>query len=419
MVKKNNSKDIEKDLRGFPTHQLSEPDKERIHEQLMNNMDNNEQKKRRLFDMKRLVAGVTSVAALLLLVFFVYSPLGNNNATNENAFNNNESGTNTDQATDQNVDNGEDKLMDQDQQRQEQAEFTRATALLVMDRYNQTFNTLIDEAEKDGLLANYNTKKEVVQHFENAMTTEYAEEIVDSYFEERTDGIFLIPTDTLKLFVEEDAFDINQINKENYEIIQERSNELMADIIITFSVTWSDGKWIVSLVESTPTDKSIAIQESAYPILQAIYAQDMSTLAEYVHLEKGLLFSPYVYVEEDALTFSKDEVASLMEDETQYVWGRQDGSGFVIEMTADQYFEEYLLTKDFRSVDEIRMDEFIQRGNSITNIHEVFPQATVLEFYVAPSSEGEMDWGSLNLVFEQDQNGDWKLVALVNDRWTI
>lgn len=167
-------------------------------------------------------------------------------------------------------------------------------------------------------------------------------------------------------------------------------------------------------------DKPKSVSATAQTILQLLKNKDMKTLSTHVHPEHGLLFSPYVYVyPEDAIKLEASELKSFFEDQKKYVWGVRDGSGEPIELTPSEYFEEFVYTHDYHTSDPI-IDEVHQRGNAINNIKEVFPEATVVEFHVEGTDKySGMDWGSLNLVFQQDENGVFYLVAIVHDKWTI
>lgn len=162
------------------------------------------------------------------------------------------------------------------------------------------------------------------------------------------------------------------------------------------------------------------IKEKADEIITLLKEDDVEKLSEYVHQEKGLLFSPYVYVEENAVTFKKDQVENFLNDEKEYMWGNEDGSGHPIELTPADYYDKYVYDASFDEEDEVVFDPKEARGNMIRNVKDIFPDAHVVEYYVRGTEEYDnMDWKALNLAFEQDESGEWKLVAIVHDQWTI
>jgi len=172
--------------------------------------------------------------------------------------------------------------------------------------------------------------------------------------------------------------------------------------------------------EKNEEDHTSVIKDQAHNIMESILNKDMDMLATYVHPTKGLLFSPYVYVNEDAVSFEKGEVAKLFDDEKEYQWGVYDGSGKPIKLTPEEYFEEFVYNPNYNQPNEILLDQQKQRGNMKNNINHFFQEAHVVEFHFEGTEENkEMDWESLNLVFQQHKQGSWKLVAIVHDQWTI
>lgn len=162
------------------------------------------------------------------------------------------------------------------------------------------------------------------------------------------------------------------------------------------------------------------IDEQSERIIEALDHRDMESVAEYVHPDDDLLFSPYIYVTDDSVTFQKDEVASLMENEEEYIWGIYDGVGGDISLTPEEYFDEFLPMELFVDPDDIIIDDLQDRGNTKNNLDEVYPNARFVEFYNEGSEEyAGIDWESIIFVFEPDSSNELKLVAIVRDMWTI
>ncbi|MFA9556840.1 hypothetical protein ACERII_06035 [Evansella sp. AB-rgal1] len=161
------------------------------------------------------------------------------------------------------------------------------------------------------------------------------------------------------------------------------------------------------------------LRDRADNVVIALENINFQSLANYVHPEKGVQFSPYGYVnDEEDLVFSADEVAAFREDTEEYDWGTQDGSGHTISLTPVEYYEEYIYIRDFsRNAQEIAINEIESHGNIIVNVEEAYPDADFVSYYVAASEE-ELDWANLILAFEE-HDGDWYLVGLAVDRWTI
>ncbi|WP_413380906.1 hypothetical protein [Alkalihalobacillus sp. 1P02AB] len=172
--------------------------------------------------------------------------------------------------------------------------------------------------------------------------------------------------------------------------------------------------------DPSPVEENATVEERAQLILEALKEKGFEQVAEYVHSEKGVTFSPYAYVENDHQTFEQEKVENWKNDQSNYTWGTFDGSGEPIELTPNEYYEQFIYDKDFASAEEVHLDEAIQpRGNSLHNAKEFYPNASFIEFHVPGSEEyAGMDWGSLIMAFEE-VDGALYLVAIIHDQWTI
>lgn len=168
------------------------------------------------------------------------------------------------------------------------------------------------------------------------------------------------------------------------------------------------------------TGEPLSLRELSECLIDAFDREDMQAVASHVDPEAGLLFSPYVYVADDAVVFPKSEVANLLGSNQTYIWGTRDGSGETIELTPSEYFAEFLDMSRYQNPDEVTENEIGERGSMINNIRDKFPHAEFIEFYSAGTAEySEMDWSSLYLVYNRNERGYLKLIAIVRDVWTI
>ncbi|WP_075061380.1 hypothetical protein [Ornatilinea apprima] len=169
--------------------------------------------------------------------------------------------------------------------------------------------------------------------------------------------------------------------------------------------------------QPTPGEADLAL--AAQQIVFALQARDLNTLSAFAHPQKGVRFSPYTYVRSEDLVFQRDQISGLFSDNTIYEWGAYDGSGEPIQLTFADYFESFLYSYDYAAGAQLSYNQPIGAGNTINNLAEFYPGARVVEFYQPGTEEySGMDWSSLRLVFERAPDG-WKLIAIVNDRWTI
>ena len=161
-----------------------------------------------------------------------------------------------------------------------------------------------------------------------------------------------------------------------------------------------------------------ALTSDALDIAQILKDEDMAALAGYAHPVDGIKFSPYYYIENSHQVFTAAQIPSLLADNSVYFWGIQDGSGFDIDETPQDYFDRYVNARDFTSPDETVYNNVIARGNLINNIPSFYPNAVFVELHVEGTQQySGMDWRSLYLIFEE-YNGDFYLIGIANGEWT-
>ncbi|WP_064093553.1 hypothetical protein [Rossellomorea aquimaris] len=154
-------------------------------------------------------------------------------------------------------------------------------------------------------------------------------------------------------------------------------------------------------------------------ILKALINQDFLALSTYVHPDKGAIFSPYTYITKDVHSFSPPQVKALLNDSTIYTWGYYAGSGEEISLRAKPFLDEFFHEKILLSKQAIYNNP-TQRGNKVNNIKNAFTNSIIVEYHFTGAEENNnMDWRSVILVFEQWKKDEWKIVAIINDQWTI
>lgn len=162
------------------------------------------------------------------------------------------------------------------------------------------------------------------------------------------------------------------------------------------------------------------IKDKANKVIMAIKNKDFTSLAKFVHPEKGVRFSPYTAVYEEDIFFTKEQIKNLYQSNTEYIWGYRDGSGFPIKETFKDYYSEFVYDQDFVNAKEVGYNQRLGSGNTIDSTSEFYKDSIRVEYHFSgfnPDYEG-MDWESLVLIF-QEKDSVWYLVGIVHDQWTI
>ncbi|MEM9807107.1 MAG: caspase family protein [Cyanobacteria bacterium P01_D01_bin.56] len=229
------------------------------------------------------------------------------------------------------------------------------------------------------------------------------------------------------------AEDVTGISNISADVIEQTANH--AIVYTEFSVSKSDGKnsaiskyyslvresqerWKISDGSDYAPVSCLDVGDCANDIVLALKNKDMKRLSEYVHPDWNLSFSPYVHVSNEQQTFSSEAVAGILQDSTSYLWGYQYGNGDAIDLTFPEYYDNWLYKHDYLSSKNITFNEISSRGGLISNIDEFYDDAATVEYYIPGTSEfGDLNWGTLILVFRPE--GDtWYLVRFANGRWT-
>ncbi len=158
----------------------------------------------------------------------------------------------------------------------------------------------------------------------------------------------------------------------------------------------------------------------ATEILTALKTKNYKALTAYFHPTDSVLFSPYGFIDTEASKkLTKATFTKLIDERGSVNWGSYDGSGKTIRLSAQQYLEKFVYNADYLHAEKTAFNQIIGKGNSLSNLKEVYPKHPFVEYYFSgfdQKYEG-MDWTSLRLVFRQYQS-NYYLVAIIHDQWT-
>lgn len=170
-----------------------------------------------------------------------------------------------------------------------------------------------------------------------------------------------------------------------------------------------------------PESAKKIIEDTSDKVINAISNKDAESIAESVHPIKGVRFTPYTYVlVEQDVVFNQKQMKNFFDDQDVYLWGHYDGIGDEITLTPSQYYEKFIYSEDFVNAEEIGYNQVLSSGNMLENQFEIYENPIVVEYYFSgfnPDYAG-LDWRSLRLVFEEYE-GEWKLVGIIHNQWTI
>lgn len=295
-------------------------------------------------------------------------------------------------------------------------------AEVLAEQFEEHYYTVLNDANDQYILESYQSLDDVKNYFTEVMSESVATEITDTYYEETDEGVEIIPTDDYGVIDPEDDMTVQDIDSETAVLSQFTETELTGPLLTRYTMKKALTNDAVSTFEYLfVTGEDIEALTFVQPIIQHLRDGDFEQLSQYVSEDNGLTLVPYLHVDDESLNFDKSTVANFSQDSSTYLFGYTDGRGEPIDVTPETYYEEYIHSDALQEPQNAYINEYRQNGNSLNNIEEAFPNHdAVVEIHNEGSGEySGMDWRSLHFVLEEIENGDYVLIGILSDEWTI
>ncbi len=154
-------------------------------------------------------------------------------------------------------------------------------------------------------------------------------------------------------------------------------------------------------------------------ILSVLKAKDYAKLSEYISPTSGLILSPYGIVDTvQNIKLSKATIATMVNDKATMLWGKYEGSGEPIQLTANDYFAKFVYAADYANADSTNYNKMVAPSNTSSNVATIYTNNSYTESYIAgkdANMQGK-DWSSLVLVYKVE-NGNTYLAGIVHNQW--
>ncbi|MGP4064748.1 hypothetical protein ACTWPF_07465 [Oceanobacillus sp. M65] len=108
-------------------------------------------------------------------------------------------------------------------------------------------DTLVQEADESYRVTNMDTKAELFAAFESIAVKETVEPYVSFYFEEKPDGLYILPTETPPWFIAENPYDMVQLDNDLVKVKQENETALHGAYTIEIEFVY-DKQWKIGNV---------------------------------------------------------------------------------------------------------------------------------------------------------------------------
>lgn len=196
-------------------------------------------------------------------------PLENNNNQEVNNTQNDE-GNNEQDVNDTQNDEGKNEQDVNDTPNGEAKSLTKSDSEQILIQYKDTFMNIVEKTDENGKVTDYDSKEELISHFTTIMSMDLAEWFAETYFREENDQLFLKAMDAPTWFVNDKPYTLEKINEQEYNVIQERNNELLGHVNMIYKLSYQGKKWIVSDIDLDRLDTNNGTSEATFTEKEAV-----------------------------------------------------------------------------------------------------------------------------------------------------
>lgn len=109
---------------------------------------------------------------------------------------------------------------------------------------------LVQDTDNNNQVKNYDTKAGLIKAFDKVASQKVAKKFVNTYYEEQTDGLYVIPTETPAWFNENNDFNVIQLNQDQVKVVQHNFSDLHGTYTVELDFTYDAGWRITNVVYS-------------------------------------------------------------------------------------------------------------------------------------------------------------------------
>lgn len=121
---------------------------------------------------------------------------------------------------------------------------TKEDALSLEEEYmNRILPPREDGSQK---VKDYDTKEELIDHISEIANRDLVIQFVDNYYNEKSDGLYIIAKDGPTTIYEDKPYDLKQVTDEKYNLIQEAEDNLRGKYKFTVEITRENERWIIN-----------------------------------------------------------------------------------------------------------------------------------------------------------------------------
>ncbi|MBM7541409.1 hypothetical protein [Amphibacillus cookii] len=143
------------------------------------------------------------------------------------------------------------------EERQTAPELTKE---MIKEKTEAFIDQLVQETNENYRVVNFSTKAALIEQFDGIATQEVVAPYIEFYYDERDDGLYIVPTELPPWFILEEPYQKEVLDDGLIKIIQENSLEMYGDYRIEIVFAYEKGWRIIDInhphIEEDVTDSS-------------------------------------------------------------------------------------------------------------------------------------------------------------------
>ncbi|WP_456276426.1 LysM peptidoglycan-binding domain-containing protein [Bacillus sp. AK128] len=120
----------------------------------------------------------------------------------------------------------------------------------LMTEARETVDSIFESRNDELKIPNIESKQELVDHVRSFMSLGFSKWFAENYFEEKDDGLYVIPMDGITWLDTNTPYIIEELNEREVRVIQERETEMLGHRYMIYTLHYEDDHWVVDTIES-------------------------------------------------------------------------------------------------------------------------------------------------------------------------
>ena len=132
----------------------------------------------------------------------------------------------------------------------QKAEGTVPDVIEIMTEARGTIDAIFESRDENLKIPNIDTKNEMVDYVRSIMSLELGSWFAETYFEEKHDGLYVIPKDGLTWLDINISYNVEELNEREVRVIQERDTAMLGHRKMIYTLHYDGENWVVDSIES-------------------------------------------------------------------------------------------------------------------------------------------------------------------------